>query len=243
MRSRLRLFIPGFLIIAASCKGPGVLDCFESAGAYQEKEMELPLFREITAYDNIDLFISNGDSQKVIIKAGKHLIPNIQLTVESGMLTIHNRNSCNWVRGSGNPGIYIYSDSLEKVETYGFINIATPDTLHIDKFHLFTDGTGNFNFQVKGNSLIVESQFISDFHIAGAVENLKIVFTNDSQFFGNRLIAGNISVTHRGSNRVEVYPMTLLQGTIESTGSLYYYHEPAELNVKVTGTGKLVKKF
>ncbi len=239
--SRILLFL--LLLITLSCKGPGVLDCFESSGPYEEKQEDLPAFQKIVGYENIDLYLLNGSSQKVVVKAGKHLIPHIELTVNDGTLTIHNRNSCNWVRGPGNPGVYIYSDSLKRIETYGFINIYASDTFRIKSLELFTDGTGNFNLDVSGDSLFVDSEFISDFSMSGHVNYLSVRFTNDSQFHGKGLVSDDIFVTHKGSNTIEVYPVNSLTGTLESTGSLYYYNKPVKLDVKVSGTGKLGEKF
>ncbi len=227
----------------ASCQGPGVLDCFESTGPYREKQEDLPSFQKIVAYDNIDIYLLNGTSQEVVIKAGKHLIPHIETTVNNGTLVIRNHNSCNWVRGTGNPGIYIYSDSIKRIETYGFINISTPDTLRINSLQLYTDGTGNFNFNITGDSLFVESTFVSNFYMSGRLNYLSVKFTNDSQFHGKDLLSDNTLITHQGSNSIEVYPLTSLTGTLESTGSLYYYHIPTTLNIKITGTGKLEEKF
>jgi hypothetical protein len=240
IRKTLLLFLT---VLLSACGSHSPLECFEGGGSVQSKEVELPAFSKIVTYDNIDLYLLNGTGQRAVVHAAGNMIPKIEMNVAEGVLTVRNKNGCGWSRPPGNPDIYIYSDSLKRIEIYGYSNVYTPEAYNIKTFSMYTYGTGNFDMNIEGDSLYVESEFIANFKIAGAVKFLSVHFTNDSQFYGKDLKAQDIIVNHHGSNLIEVFPEDLLKGALESTGSLYYYNNPVQLEVKVLGSGKLVAKY
>jgi hypothetical protein len=244
MMKRLRIALVFLLpAVLTACGGRTPFECFESTGPEQAEEVDLAAFTKVVAYDNIDLHLMNGTGQKVVVNAGADLLPKIELNVTDGVLTVRNKNSCGWSRTMRNPVINIYSESLKRVEIYGYSNVTTPDTLNVKSFSFYTYGTGDFNLAVSGDSLFIESEFISNFRVKGNVNYLFVHFTNDSQFHGKDLIARDVIISHYGSNAVEVFPVDLLKGNLVSTGNLYYFNKPSEINIKIYSSGKLVPEF
>ncbi len=233
-------YLPVFLLL--SCNNSSAPDCLQSSGNIISEEISLPSFKTIVLIDDIDLYLGAGTEQQVFVRMGVNLIPEIKFDVKDRVLYIKNDNTCNWVRRPGNPGIYVYSDSVARIESYAYNDIFSLDTLHFRRLDLFTDGEGDFNLAVTGDSLYVRSEFISNFYITGSVKFIRILFLDDSQFHGRNLIGQSIYTYQLGSNLIEVFPVMALSGRIESTGSIYYYNDPAKLDISISGTGKLVRK-
>lgn len=203
----------------------------------------MPPFEGITAYDNLDIYLANAAEQKIVIEAGRNLIPKIRFTVKDSILYIHNDNKDNWLRQTGNPVIRIGSNSVKNINIYGYNNVITPDTLVFSSLAIFSDGTGDVRIRASGDSLRVNSTFVSNFYLSGQTKYLSVSLTYDSQFHGSTLCAGNVVIDHSGSNEVEVFPEFSLLGSLSGTGNLYYYHNPYEIEMKISGTGKLVQRF
>ena len=229
-------------MVLLSCDNSTLTDCVKSSGKFTSQEVSLPPFSNIVLNDDIDFYLQNGTDQTVIIKAGKNLIPKIGLEVKENTLYISNHNYCNWVREPGNPGIYVYSDAIAGIESYSYNNVNTLDTFRIARLDLFSDGNGNFNNIITGDSLFIRSDFVSNFTISGKIKFLHIDIYEDSQFHGRNLIGEWIEVYQKGSNMIEVFPVTALEVRIVGTGSIYYYNEAVRLDVNITGEGKLIRK-
>lgn len=223
-----------------SCDSEDALDCFQKTGEITEHGVILEPFYMVRVQNEVDVYLSNATEQQVVIRAGKNLIPEIKLTVEDGILSIENNNTCQWHRTPGNPGVYIASDLVRKVEIFDYSNIYSVDTLKRDRMDLYSDGTGNFEMTVLVNSMKIESAYISNFMISGEAGFLELNLFNDSRFLARDLAVIDISIMHRGSNLVEVNPQHSLTGTLERTGDIRYYHKPQVLDVLISGTGKIL---
>jgi len=234
------LWIGFVLALLSSCDKENSPDCFKTLGEISEVEVELEPFYSIEVWDEVDIYLFNSNTQQVIIKAGKNIIPKINLEVKEGILIISNDNSCNWVREPGNPSILIYSNDIQHISTYDYSNFYAEDTLQLEYLSLYSDGTGNFNLKVDIDSLLIESIYISNFTFSGRTRFSNIIFTDDSRFMGKDLETQYSIIEHRGSNRIEVYPIVELTGILQSTGSIYYYYDPETLDVEVNGSGNLV---
>ena len=229
-----------FAFSFSGCDSENAIGCFKKPGEIIEQEIHLDSFSLIEVHDEMDIFLVNSTEQRVIIKAGKNLIPQIHLNVDSDILTITNDNSCNWVRSPENPGIYIFSDDIAGIEIYDFANFYSEETLVLDKLSIFSDGTGNFDMNIDVDSLIVRTVYISNFEFSGNANFLDLEITGDSRFLARNLSVLDIIIDHNGSNRVELYPVKSLKGAIQSTGSVYYFYEPEILDVTVKSTGQLI---
>ncbi len=240
MRRFYYLLIGSVFTLFSGCDKENSPDCFKTTGEIIEVETELEPFYSIEVWDEADIYLINSTTQKVIIKAGKNMVPKINLEVREGILTISNDNSCNWIREPGNPSIFIYSNDIQNIKTYDYSNFYSQNTLQLDYLSVFSDGTGNFDLNVNIDTLLIESIYISNFSISGRTRFSNIIFTDDSRFMGKDLVAQYCMIDHRGSNHIEVYPVSELSGALQSTGSIYYYNDPELLDVKVNGTGELV---
>lgn len=236
----LSILIVCYAFTFSGCDSENAFGCFKKPGELIEQEIQLEPFSIIKALDEVDIYLVNSSEQRVFIKAGKNLIPQIHLTVEDGLLTITNDNSCNWVRSPENPGVYIFSNNISGIEIFDFANIYSEETLILDNLSIFSDGTGNCDMNIDVDSLIVKSIYISNLTFSGNADFLDLIITGDSRFLSRNLSAINILIDHNGSNRVELYPINKLEGVIQSTGSVYYFHEPEILDVTVRSTGQLI---
>lgn len=224
----------------SGCDNENAFGCFKKPGEIVEQEIQLDSFSFIEAHDEVDIFLINSTEQKVIIKAGKNLIPQIHLDVEDDILNIRNDNSCNWVRSPENPGIYIFSNDVSGIGIFDFVNVFSEETLTLDNLSIFSDGTGNFDMNIEVDSLFVESIYISNFTFKGDADFLDLIITGDSRFLARNLSIIDVEIDHNGSNSVELYPVNKLKGIIQSTGSVYYFHIPDILDVTVKSTGQLI---
>jgi hypothetical protein len=225
-----------------SCDNDRVVDCLKKTGEITSVDYPVDFFHTVKVLDEVDIYLLNGENQRIELVAGKNLLSNIRFEVKDSVLTISNNNRCNWVRTPGNPGIYIYNNHLRRIEIYDYSNFYTPDSLHLKTMELFSDGTGDFDLLVDVDTLLVESIYISNFTFSGKVNFLGILFTDDSRFNGKELISEYNIIDHNGSNLIELYPLKVLSGQLNSTGDLYFYHDPEILDVVINHSGKLINR-
>ncbi|MBZ0328371.1 MAG: DUF2807 domain-containing protein, partial [Altibacter sp.] len=89
------------LIFLFGCNSESAWDCIQESGAIIEREFRVKEFKKIQVWERVQLIVSQGDFQNVRVETGENLMNEIQVKVKDSILTISDRNSCNWVRDYG----------------------------------------------------------------------------------------------------------------------------------------------
>ncbi|CAN5199406.1 hypothetical protein BH23BAC1_BH23BAC1_35810 [soil metagenome] len=239
---KLNLIFICCIFFLFSCNNENAFDCIKSKGKIESREIATEDFSIITIYNDVNLYLSHGTENKIIIKAGKNIIPKINLTVSENNLTISNDNTCNWARKYGEVDIYITSNNLEIINFSGYGDIKSLNTLTYPDLTINNDtGNGNLNLEVNSEKIHVFSRSYANITLTGTVNDLSLeYYYNHGRFYGQGLKAKNVIINHFGLNAIAVHPLTLLNTHIGHSGNVEYYNEPANIEVITSSTGKLV---
>ncbi len=151
------LFTLLVLVTLSSCRKSPVCDCFEVTGnqATDDRTSALASFNQIVAYDDMNVFISIGPEEKVLISGGENLIRNISANATNGVLSLRNENNCNWLRSykKSTINIYITMPEVTFITNNGYGTIQSADTITTDNFQVETYSAGDINLAVHCNSI------------------------------------------------------------------------------------------
>ncbi len=242
MKKTLYVFLI-FLLI--SCSKPS--SCVESTGSSVSKEFSVANFEKIKVYNGIELIIKQGTTQKVEVVTGENLISDIEVKVESGMLILTDKTTCNWVREYGQTKIYVTSPNITDVISKTEKNISSNGILTYPIFRMqsldLSDGagTGDFSIQINNNQVVIESNNVANFYLSGTTDNLVSNFyEGQGRVEATSLIANTISVFQRGASDMILNPQTKIEGNIYSTGNVICRTHPATVNVIQHYQGRLI---
>ncbi|WP_372746140.1 head GIN domain-containing protein [Lutibacter sp.] len=242
------LYIISFLVL--SCNSENSSDCLQTAGTITQQEIEVTTFDKILVHKQIELFIEEGPTQKVIIESGKNLLNDITAEVIDGELILTNYNSCNLFRDYGITKVYVTSPNINTIRNASELNVNSIGTLTYPSLYLRSSGekstylaVGDWHLTIENTSVKVWSNGIATFYINGTTTNLDLSFSDgDTRFEGKEFIANNINVRQVSSNDMLIYPTESLTGTIHSIGNVISYNTPPVVTVDVQNRGELVFK-
>lgn len=244
----LFLGLTGFLFMA--CDSPNAPDCIQAAGPVESYALEVPEFDRITVFPGITLILAQSDAQKVTVETGKNLRDEISAVVEGGRLILRNSEGCNLVRKYGLTKVYISvprlvevrSSSGQPIRSEGVL--AFPNlTLNCEAFNVPEADTtdGEFDLEIQAQSLSITVNGIAYFKLSGQVERLNLnIAAGDTRIEAQELRADVVSLNHRGTNDLLIYPVTLVSGVIRSTGDVRSYNRPEVVDVQELYRGKLI---
>lgn len=242
------LYIISFLVI--SCNSENSSDCLQTAGTITQQEIEVTTFDKILVHKQIELYIEEGPTQKVIIESGKNLLNDITAEVIDGELILTNYNSCNLFRDYGITKVYVTSPNINTIRNASELNVNSIGTLTYPSLYLRSSGekstylaVGDWHLTIENTSVKVWSNGIATFYINGTTTNLDLSFSDgDTRFEGKEFIANNINIRQVSSNDMLIYPTESLTGTIHSIGNVISYNTPPVVTVDVQNRGELVFK-
>ncbi|MFV8837798.1 head GIN domain-containing protein [Salinimicrobium soli] len=236
----------------SSCDTENAPECFQASGEIIQKEVALSTFEEIIVYDRINLFIEQGDTQKVVIETGKNLMSDITAEVKDNRLYLKNDNSCNFFRDYNLTNVYVTIPNLTWLQNAGNTIIESVGELHFPNIWLrslnqeevkgvYTNG--DFKLNLISENIRITGDDFSNFFLSGKTDNLNIfIAAGDGRVEAGELIAETVELQHRGTNKVIVNPQQVLKGEIRSTGDVISINRPPVVQVESFYTGKLYFK-
>lgn len=231
--------------LLTSCENPS--DCISSTGELVSKNISVTPFKKIVVYKGIELVIKQGNTYSCEIKTGQNLIENIEVQQDGQTLVMKDKSSCNWVREYGQTKITIIAPNLEEVHSYTEKIISSDGILTFPILKLYSldtggeVGTNDFNLQIDNNQLNIESNTFVRYYISGKTDHAFLNFyEGDGRIEAQNLLAKKITVYHRGSNDMIVYPTESIEGKLFNVGNLILKNTPPTMTVHALFQGQVI---
>jgi len=230
----------------ASCGKAPVCDCFDSAGKTATQNRELDFFTQIVVNDNINVYLTTGNPEKVMIEGGGNLISNIVTNVNGGVLTLKNNNICNWLRSYKKSGInvYITMPQLTTITNSGYGTVYSQGTLTFDSLELYTTNSpGDINLTVNSNYINAHMFGTADLTLAGQCQTFLTNYFGGTGFiYNNNLVITNYSfVSSNTTGDCYINCQGTLAVKIFGQGNVYYTGSPTLQYSSEGGSGELIK--
>ena len=237
-------------IVLCSCNGENVPDCFQNAGDLVEKEFLVEEFTKITTFPRIELIVTDGPEQRVIVQTGEYLMNDIDVRVENNRLRLYNNNACNITRDYGITKVFVTAPNLTEIRNGSGLAVRSSGILSYDELKLISEDfntsedvntDGIFDVEVDCNEMNITVNNLSTVYISGEVDDLFIgYFSGDARFEGRNLIAQDVEIFQRSSNDMVINAQQSVTGEIRSTGDVILVHTPPIVTVEQFYTGQLI---
>jgi hypothetical protein len=234
------------MVIATSC---GISeDCFKGNGNQVTQTFTLENFTKIKVYDGVGLVIKEGPNYEVKVITSENILDNLEVKLEGSMLVVKDNSTCNIARDYGQTVVYVTTPLLEEIHSKTEQEIKSDGVLNFPELRLYSvdisdgAGTGDFRLFLNTVNLYVESNNVSNFYLSGQTENLHVFFSwGNGIFYGEYLVANTITLFHRGSNNIFLFPINSIEGNIYATGNVILKNNPIlSPNVIQHFTGRLI---
>ena len=243
-------FLLLIMISFYGCDSENGLNCFQAAGDIIQEEFDMPSFTKVVVNERVQLIIEQGDTQRVVVETGANLLNDIELSVTENRLEIINENGCNIVRDYGITKVFITVPNLREIRNssglpvksigklvFPTIFLLSDDTDNIDQVHI----DGDFDLHLESENVQVISSGISNFTLRGTSDRAYFAFyAGDSRMDAGEFFVKDLSVFHRGTNKMIVYPIDRLEGKILNSGDVHAKNRPPVVEVEELYHGRLI---
>jgi hypothetical protein len=215
----LGLLLAIFLLCGGAQAGTGWFgDGEEGSGDLETVELDLEPFTVIKSSTGLDINITFGDKQKVLLTIDDNLVDRIKARVRGDVLKIESRGDC---RMSRRCQLDITLPKLESVQISGSSDVIIED-FEGDFLDLAISGSG-------------------DMTVNGHTNRLEITISGSGDINTRALTAREASVSISGSGDVRVYADERLDAGITGSGDISYYGDPDHVDRTVRGSGDIRK--
>lgn len=248
MKQLSNIWIAASLLLC-TCSTPGA-NCLQGPGRTVRLEVDVPSFTNITVFEQIQLVIQQGDERRVFIETGENLVSGVTANVESGTLLLNTNSSCQLFRDYDPIKVYVTTPVLHNLRSSTGWPIRSDGVLAFEQLNLISESftnpetettDGSFDLELDTGILRLVSNGIAEFRLKGSTSELSIsLAAGDSRVAAGTLRANVVRIDHRGSNDVEVFPVSKISGRIRGYGDVISFNRPNEIDVAEEFRGRLL---
>lgn len=230
---KMAIVLLGFFWVSA-CKKPEDRSCFKRSGELSDRTVFLGNFNRLDLRERMQFVLIQDSLNKVVIQGGKNLLNLVEVTETDGLVTIINKNRCNYLRNYAVPTVEIHFTRLINLNFEGTELLYNEDTLITDYLSLtLKDGGGKVDLKVNALDIKVENTYgWGNLTLQGATQTLRANLMGDGFFDMQHINVTNtlkiLSVSSRDQYiRAEGIP---LHAQIEGIGNILYWGEPSAIS-------------
>ena len=220
------------LSINLGCNKDNKGDCFNATGKNGEITEELPDFTKINLNGNFDVTITPNSINKITIKGGRNLIPNIDYKVTNEELIVISNNNCGIFRdNSKRITIEIFLDSINKIEQSVSGNLTFSDTLISQELTWdFNQSIGNIHAKIKTRNFknYIHSGAV-DFKISGKSNFALLYCAGISVVKASEFKVDDLELNTLSKGKTYIFPVNKLNLISNNSGDVILYNQPIEI--------------
>ena len=232
------------IALVISCKKPEQRACFKKSGELSSRIYEFGSFNQLHLKEHLTYKLVQDSTNKVLVRGGSNLLNFVEVMGENGVLTIENKNRCNYLRSYEIPEVEIHYTKLINILFEGTERLYNDDTLIADYLTItLRDGAGHMELNVKALDVnAINTHGWGRLTLKGETQSLRANLMGDGKFDFSQVTAINqikLITSSSVDQRVNAAGIPL-HVELNGVGNAYYYGLPSVINTVQYGKGKLI---
>jgi len=187
-----------------------------------KKEIKISGFNRIYTYSSIDLYVTQGNEEKIIVETNQEYQKNVKIYLKGTTLNIETKGQ---IINPEKFNVYITVKNLTDISSAGSGDIKTTNQLNSKKLNFKIKGSGDLEANLNSETVSIEINGSGDVQLEGKIKNLNIHSFGSGDIEINNIDLNSILISSKGS------------GDIELKGSANY------CNIDLNGSGDIEAKY
>lgn len=232
------MLIPSILFVAAGCV-VNIQDTVTGDGKVVSETRDVPEFTGIKVGSGIDVFLTQGENQSVVVESDQNLQEWIRTEVKGTDLHIYTDKN---IRLARTKRIDITCRMLDNIDVSSAGDVTGLNRFKADKLDIDMSSAGNLDFEVEAHEIIISISSAGNAILKGKTDTLRADLSSagDLNAFDLEAKYGDISVSSAGSARVFVTEEASFRSN--SAGDIDYRGEPRVKEIHTSSAGSVNKK-
>jgi hypothetical protein len=235
---KILIALPLIILTAAGCV-VNIQDSVTGNGRVVSQTRTTPEFTGIKVGSGIDVFLTQGESQSIIVEADENLQEWIRTEVNGSVLNIYTEKS---IRLAKTKKVTITCKTLDNIEVSSAGDVTSLNQFKTDKLDISMSSAGDLKFEVEANEINVSISSAGNVNLKGKTQVLKADLSSagDLNAYDLEARVGDITVSSAGSAKVFITEEASLRSS--SAGDIDYKGEPRIKEIQTSSAGSVSKK-
>ncbi len=194
-------------------------------------------FHGISVGSGIDLYLTQGNSEKVVIEADPDIIDDIITEVKDGVLHIYMKKKLNW-SWNENRTAHVTFDNLTRLDVSSGADVESENSFKLDELKISVRSGADLEIEdITAETIWLDTSSGSDAEITGRVINFEASSSSGSDLSCGDLVAEHCQVkTSSGADAV-VHATKSIKANASSGGDIRYKGNPTHKEINESSGG------
>jgi len=199
------------------------------------EERNVSTFKKIDISGHFEVFINQGNTEKVEIEADQNLIELIESETKNNTLYIKSKEP---IGDAESLKLYITVVDIKDIDISGAVELNSKGTIAAEELEIEISGAADINIDVEANLLKMDMSGASETTLKGKVENFEIELSGASDLQAEKLKTKHTVVDISGAGNAKVFAKKTLDVEVSGAGSVKYKGNP-KITKDISGAGSV----
>jgi len=195
-------------------------------------------FTEVRGSAGLDVYLTQGDENKIVVEADENLQQYIEANIEDGRL--HITSSENIGRSKAKK-VYVTFKNINTVEASSGADVTGNSVIKSENISLKSSSGAQLNVEIFAKNLTAKTSSGADLVISGKASSLKADASSGSELNAKELLVINCNAEASSGAEVTVNVKDNLETNVSSGGEVNYYGNPVSVNSNKSHSGNVNK--
>jgi hypothetical protein len=201
-------------------------------------------FTSISVASGIDLYLSPGDKETVVVSASDiKYRDKIVTRVDGSTLKIYFDDKSRWFGNEDRKmRAYVSYKTLSRLSASGASDVYVNGFIQANDLEIHLSGSSDFKGAVKVGNLKLDQSGSSDSKITGTAEKVNIDLSGSSDVKGFELISNYVYISSSGSSDVQITVNKEMSVHSSGASDVYYMGTGTIREMKTSGASSITRK-
>lgn len=212
-------------------------------GNMKKETREVSGFTGVALSGNMNVELSYGTSNHITVEGDENVLPFIETKVEDGVLQVRTKNKTS-LNTRNKLMVYVSLTKLTELKVSGSGNITgNGDFSNDGKTNIALSGSGNINVGMNSfNETAIAISGSGNVTLKGKSTNkIEAAISGSGNIDCSDIVCNDVSAHVSGSGNIKVFANKSIDAKVSGSGSIYYKGSATNINLKSSGSGKIIK--
>jgi hypothetical protein len=227
------------ILMLNSCNLDSIIGQVQGNGNVEtEERMVSENFSEVKGSAGLDVYLTEGSENKIIVEADENLLEVIETKIDNGRLIITTKQN---IGRSKSKKIHVTYKKLDEIYASSGADVIGNSVIKSEKITLDASSGSDIDVEVFAKEVLAESSSGADIHITGKATLLMASSSSGSEINAKELIVINCNADASSGANIIVNVKEKLSTEATSGGNIRYYGNPTAVSNDASRSGKVHK--
>jgi hypothetical protein len=212
-------------------------------GNMKKENREVSGYSGLSLSGNMNIQMTYGNSNTITVEADENLLSYIETVVENGNLVVKSKDKVS-LKSKSKLIVYVTLTKVTSLKVSGSGSITgNGDFTNDSRTSIAVSGSGNINVGMNSfNETKIDISGSGNVTLKGkSTNNIDATISGSGNIDCSDVACNDVFAQVSGSGNIRVYANKSIDAKVSGSGNIYYRGAATNLNIKSSGSGKIIK--